>query len=211
MNRTLFPWKKQALRAGVAAGCCDVCGEKRPDYGVNHSYLVGQMGLTSYVQNLKNDGDETGYRATAWRERCRAWLGLLSFPAVPLCVLRRRVAGFLQTESAGLRRSTCGCGELAPLHYEGLKQFFPCWVSIEVNVWMMSHEVNFQPRHRKKAERASFLLDIQLFKTRMAMLQRGIQTSKKTGENITIIMPVDVLKSNSRKQTSITNSKDNNL
>lgn len=46
----------------------------------------------------------------------------------------------------------------------------------------------------------------------MAMLQRGIQTSKKTGENITIIiMPVDVLKSNSRKQTSITNSKDNNL
>lgn len=91
-------------------------------------------------------------------------------------------------------------------------KFFPCWVSIEVNVWMMSHEVNFQPRHRKKAERASFLLDIQLFKTRMAMLQRGIQTSKKTGENITIIiMPVDVLKSNSRKQTSITNSKDNNL
>lgn len=128
MNRTLFPWKKQALRAGVAAGCCDVCGEKRPDYGVNHSYLVGQMGLTSYVQNLKNDGDETGYRATAWRERCRAWLGLLSFPVVPLCVLRRRVVGFLQTESAGLRRSTCGCGELAPLHYEGLKQVRMCYI-----------------------------------------------------------------------------------
>lgn len=92
-------------------------------------------------------------------------------------------------------------------------KFFPCWVSIEVNVWMMSHEVNFQPRHRKKAERATFLLDIQLFKTRMTMLQRGIQTiSKKTRENTTIIIiPVDVLKSNSRKQTSITNSKDNNL